>query len=129
MPSYKDLMKLIRAGLSPEEIMARLDVKPSRLRQMLTSKRLTEELALQERLAREVVRHQTAADVHTVAGKLREIAFGERTEAARKACLTLLAEGLRGGDEAPPAENSADPMALLTPTGAADEPDDERADG
>ncbi len=129
MPSYKDLMKLIRAGLSPEEIMARLDVWPSQMRRMLTSQRLMEELALQERLAREIVRHQTASGVHTVAAKLREIAFGERTETARKACLTLLAEGLRGGDEAPAADHSADPMALLTPAGAVDEPDDERTDG
>lgn len=121
MPTHKDLVKLIRAGLSPQEIMDRLDICPSKLRRMLAGKKLANRLAAEVQLARQIVRHQTAADVQTVAGKLREIAFGEKTETARKACLALLAEGLGcyAGENASPAAEAvgpnADPLAMMTP--------------
>ena len=44
MASYKDLVKLIRLGTSPERIMEKLDVCPSELRRMLTGRRLRESL-------------------------------------------------------------------------------------
>jgi len=130
MATYKDLLKCIRTGLSPQEIMDRLDVCPSKLRTMLAGKKLANRLAAEAQLARQIVRHQTAADVQTVAAKLREIAFGEKSETARKACLALLAEGLGCYAEenaAPAAEGlgpNADPLALMTPDAGEQEADD-----
>ena len=121
MPTYKDLLKCILDGLSPQEIMERLDVCPARLRKMLAGKNLATRLAAEAELARQIVRHRTAADVHVMAGKLREIAFGEKSETARKACLALLAEGLGCDAAEPPApaaeavDPDADPLSLIAP--------------
>ena len=98
MASYKDLMKLMRKGLSAGEIMERLKLTPSRLRQILAVKRLSATLEAEEYLARQIVRHQLASGVQTAAIKMRELIEGEQTETMRKACLTLLTEGLSAAD-------------------------------
>ncbi len=131
MPSYKDLLKLIRQGMGAERIVERLDVSPYRLRQMLASVRLAHQLAVQEELAKRIARHQAATDVQTVIAKLREIAFGEKSETARKACLALLAEGFAGsgGAPSPPeaVDTNANPLDLLAPADSENADDDDSA--
>lgn len=113
MATYKDLLKLIQQGLSAEEIMLRLDVCPSKLRRMMRSEKLIDQLAVQEELARQIVRHQTASDVQTMMAKMRELALGEKTETARKACLALLTDGFSDGtDRTIPQPNILQEIAL-----------------
>lgn len=136
MATYKDLLKLMQQGLSAEEVMLRLDVCPSKLRRMLRSEKLIDQLTVQEELAQRIARHQTATDVQTMTAKMREIALGETTETARKACLALLAEGFSEPAEPAdypdshpdipqeaPVDSNAGPMDLLG--GGEDEFDDD----
>ena len=109
MASYKDLMKLMREGCSAGEIMERLELCPSRLRRMLAGKRLAAAMAAEEELARRIVRHQLATGVQTAARKMRELIESNQSETMRKACLTLLSEGLSlAWDSPPPAEKSGE---------------------
>jgi len=129
MPSYKDLLKLIGQGLSPDEIIDRLGVTPYRLQQLMSNKYLAEHLKLQEELARTVVRHQTATGILPVAQRLREIAFGEGSETARKACVMLLGDALNAEDQPPPAAEDVDPLSVLRPLGPINGPEDDDGAG
>ena len=95
MATCDQLARLIRCGLSAEEIIDRLGVKPSRLRQMLGSKGLRWRLSLTEDVAMEVASHRTAGRVGAMTERLVELAYGDKSETARKACMALLAEGIR----------------------------------
>jgi len=95
MPKSEELMKLIRRGASPEEIMERFKMPPSRLRRMLRGKHLQERLRLAEDIAAEVVVHQTAAGVYDAARRLIELMASEKVETARKVGFALLSEGMQ----------------------------------
>ncbi|MDY6914304.1 MAG: hypothetical protein SVT52_07610 [Planctomycetota bacterium] len=101
MPSYKELLELIRDGRSTREIFASFSpMWPSRMRRLLASKRLRKALELEESLAATVVGHRTATGVAGVAERLFELAESEKDETARKACIDLLKEGLQHNDDA-----------------------------
>ncbi len=95
MATCDDLARLIRCGLTAEEIIQRLEVPPSRLRRMLGSKRLRRRLSLTEEVSLEVASHRTAGRVGAMTERLVELAYGDKPETARKACVALLAEGIR----------------------------------
>jgi len=62
MPCWQDLYELLMDGeLSPHEIMARLNVRPSRLRRMLASKRLAARLAMAEAISAKSGGHAVVA--------------------------------------------------------------------
>jgi len=95
MASCDDLARLIRGGLTAEEIIERLGVRPSRLRRMLNCERLRRRLDLTEEVALRVAAHRTAGRVAAMTERLVELAYGDKSETARKACVALLAEGSR----------------------------------
>ncbi len=95
MANYRDLMKCIQAGMSVTEILDELHIQLNHLERMPQTKALDRALALEEHLLARVVRHQLAMDVATMAKRLREMALDGSGETSRKACLSLLAEGLK----------------------------------
>jgi len=101
MPSYKDLLMLIRSGKPPLEIIAQLDVPPSRLRRMLHGKRLQAEIDLERQLASAVAGYKTTAGAGEVVGKLSRLTRTKSPETVRKVCLALLNEAIRSQGEAP----------------------------
>lgn len=118
MPSYKELMKLIRQGKSPAEILEEMPMPPSRLRRMLNGKRMQALLKLEEEIAAELVCHNTATGIFAVAERLNELTKAQNAETARKVCLALLGEGLRNAEGDQPTEQAAagpPPWKLLEP--------------
>ena len=95
MASYKDLLSLIRKGTRGEEILRRLNVPPSRLRRLLGSKRLWQALKLERELSSIVIAHSAAGSVKDMVDRLVSLAHSESEETSRKACLAMVAEGLR----------------------------------
>jgi len=95
MATYDELARLIRRGLTAEEIIERLGVEPARLRRMLKGKRLARRLALIEEVALRVAAHRTAGRVAEMTERLVELAYSDKSETARKACVALLGEGIR----------------------------------
>ena len=95
MARYNELLSCIREGLSAQDIMDQLKLAPNKLRRMLNAKLLASELEMEEELAGRLVLHRTAMDVSVLSGRLRQIAMEGTGETARKACLALLAEGMR----------------------------------
>lgn len=95
MPGYKELMRLIRQGKSPDEILQKFRMPPSKFRRMLNGKQIQAYLQLEEELAAEIVGHKTAAGILPVAERLRELMRAENVETSRKVCIALLSEGLR----------------------------------
>ena len=95
MPSYKDLLKLIREGNRPEEILRRLPMCPSRLKRILRGKRFQDALKMEEHLAVTAAIHRIASCVQGAAGRFTELLASEKDETVRKVCLALLKEGLQ----------------------------------
>ena len=127
MPSYKDLLKMIRQGKSPREIHERLQMRPSHWRRMLAGKRFQDALHTREELSGVLALHRMASGVSRAAGRLGDLMDAQNCETVRKVCLALLNEGLAAGRDRPggapggssseadgsaPASNSA-PWALL----------------
>lgn len=114
MASYKDLLKLLRRGASPAEIVRQLGVRPSWLRRLMESKRLKEQLRLEEDIAAEVTAHRAAVGVYDMVNRLVELAHSGSPEASRRAACDLLAEGLQASGAArkdrPARQN---PLAML----------------
>ena len=103
MPSYRDLLAMIRQGKSTEEIRLALPMRPSHWRRMLNGKRFVSELRTYEDLAVVLGIHKIASGVHLAAERLAELLESENSETARKVSLALLSEGFenasRGEDE------------------------------
>ncbi len=93
MPSYVELLKWIREDKTSAQIMELFEGHPYQLRRALNSKRLREQLRLDEQLAAAIAAHKTAAVVSEMANRLVELAEGTNVETARKAALALLSEG------------------------------------
>ena len=94
MAHWQEVYEMVMDGrLSPAEIVDRLNVKPSRLRQMLESKRLVARLALHEQMADRTHVHRSLKDIARAASRLSELTESEQPEAARRACRDLLADG------------------------------------
>jgi hypothetical protein len=95
MPSYKDLLKLLREGKTPEEIVRRMNMRPSHWRRMLSGKRMRDALKMEEDISVLMAVHRIAAAVEGAADKFTELMDTDSPETARKVCLALLHEGLR----------------------------------
>jgi hypothetical protein len=116
MANYRDLMKCIQRGLSVTDILDELNIQLNHLERMLQTQALERALTLEEHLIARVVRHRLAMDVAVMANRLREMALDGSGETSRKACLSLLAEGLKTkpGRHESPAEAST-PSRTKTP--------------
>jgi hypothetical protein len=107
MANYRDLMKCIQAGMNVTEILDELHIQLNHLERMLQTKALDRALMLEEHLLARVVRHRLAMDVAVMATRLREMALEGSGETSRKACLSLLAEGLKDKPIGPATQASA----------------------
>jgi len=113
MSKSEELIRLIRGGASPEEIMERFKMPPSKLHRMLHGKRLQKRLKLAEDIAAEVVLHQTASGVYDAARRLIELMSSEKVETARKIGFALLNEGMhicKGNDTTNLPETTPSPL-------------------
>jgi len=90
MPGYRDLLRLIHKGKSPEEIIAALDVYPSRLRRILASKRARSRLELEKEISRKLAARKLGAGIHQMVERCREIAGDGDGDTARKAAEGLI---------------------------------------
>ena len=93
MARWQELCELLMdKELTPQKIVEKLGVKPSRLKQMLESKRLAGRLELVEQIAAVRADHTILLAVEAAADKLAALAAKD-TETGRKACLDVLAQG------------------------------------
>ena len=92
MATWQELYEmLLDEDLSPEKIVARLNVRPSRLRQLLASKRLAARLKAVETVADRKAVHTFISRIARAAGRLVKLVESGRPETARKACLDVIA--------------------------------------
>ena len=91
MATWQELYgMLLDENLSPEQIVARLNVRPSRLRRLLASKRLAARLNAVESVADRRGVHALISRIGQAAGRLVKLVESERPETARKACLDVI---------------------------------------
>ena len=140
MPTYKNLLELIRKGTSPREIYRKLEMKPSNWRRMINGSRFQNELAAQEDLASLVAGHRILAGANEATERLLELMDSQNAEAARKTCVAILNEAMQSQTEKTEKEKTdsgklpagVEPWMLLTPPdedgNAADGPADQAAD-
>jgi len=95
MPSYKDLLQLLRKGKSPAQIVRALQMPPSHWRRMINGKRFQDALRLEETLAAVIATHGIASGVHGAADRFGELLVSDKPETSRKVALAILHEGLR----------------------------------
>ena len=92
MATWQELYEmLLDEEISPEEVVARLNVRPSRLRQLLASKRLASRLKAVESVADRKAVHALISRLAHAAGGLVKLVESGRPETARKACLDVIA--------------------------------------
>jgi hypothetical protein len=95
MPSYKDLLRLLREGKSPDEIARIMPMRLSHWRRMINGKRFQDALKIEEDLAAVMAAHGIASGVHGAAGRFAELLVSDKPETARKVALAILHEGLK----------------------------------
>ena len=104
MPGWKDLFECLKEeGLRAEDIVERLGVTPTRLRQMLASKRLASALDALHAVAERKTGVTVGAAAVAAAAKLAKLASSGETkaaESARKACLDILETAKEAHDQA-----------------------------
>ena len=123
MASYKDILRAIRQGQSPREIIEQLRLSPSRAQRLLKCKALKRHLRMEEQIAAMMVSHETAAAAHLVSRKLLELLDSGSAETTRKACLALLNEATQHDEPDGKVSSSVNPAAVLKPlTGPAARP-------
>ena len=91
MATWQDLYEmLLDESLRPHEIVARLNVRPSRLKRMLASKRLAARLETTEQIAERRSAHLLATSAEPAVRKLTDLLGAEGDETVRRACLNVL---------------------------------------
>jgi len=81
---------LLNKDLSPHEIVSRLNVRPSRLRQLLAGKRLVARLEVAESVANRQAGHGVVSSLASAVRKLTALTGSKKDETARKSCLDVM---------------------------------------
>jgi len=118
MPSYKELLRLLREGKSPGQIAHLMKMRPSRWRRMLGGKRFRDALATEEKLAAVIAAHNISSGVNDAADRFAELLHSEKPETSRKVALALLHQGLAAARRQParPGQaGAAEPACVLEP--------------
>lgn len=84
---------LLNEDLSPQEIVSRLNVRPSRLRQLLAGKRLAARLQVAESVANRQAGHAVVSAVASAVRQLTALTSSNKDETARKSCLDVINTG------------------------------------
>jgi hypothetical protein len=87
--TYKDVLRMIRAGKTPAQIMAAVPGKPYRLKRMLCGPRFAAELEMERQLSGRLGRHRLAVNLHHLIERRLQLVDDEDAETARKAAETL----------------------------------------
>ena len=91
MATWKDLYDLLtEPSMTAREIVENIDVKPSRLRQLLASKRLRARLDAINEVSIQRADHFLMAGANLAAFRLISLANGDHPATSHKACLSLL---------------------------------------
>ena len=91
MASWKFLYELLHnENMSAHEIVNTINVKPSRLRRMLLSKRLAARLASIKTVADKKAGRTIVSNIAPAMQKMSELIDSQRPETARRACLDML---------------------------------------
>ena len=133
MPSYKDLLRLLRKGKTPREIISFLEMRPSRWRKMIEGKRFKDTLGTEEQLSAIMAAHDIAAGVHDAAERFAELLTCDKPETVRKVALALLPEGLAAAacqrnQDAPAGPARLSAWSTTDQVELPDWPDDDEAD-
>jgi len=94
MASYKDVLRMLRKGESPQRIVRLLDIRPSQWRRILSGKRFRDALRIEEDLASVIASHAVSLETHSAAEKFSELLASDKPETARKVALAILHQGL-----------------------------------
>ncbi len=108
MAGYRDLARMIQKGVRPAEIIERMNVRPSRLKEMMNGRRLRDLLEIERQLAAAIAYHARARGVREMHRRLVDLADSPADETARKAVTTLFADALACEDresELPPRDD------------------------
>ena len=146
MASYKDVLRMLRKGESPERIVRLMEMRPSHWKRMLNGKRFRDALRTEEDLAAVIASHAVSLGMHSAAERFGELLGSDKPETARKVALAILHQGLRrykgkragklrphakadqlpwlGGDREPPGEGRGEDGRA---EGQADHADDRRS--
>jgi hypothetical protein len=89
--TYKDVLRMIRAGKSPAQIMAAVPGKPYRLKRMLCGPRFAAELEMERQLSGRLGRHRLAVSLHHLIERRLQLVDDVDAETARKSAETLTA--------------------------------------
>jgi len=119
MPGWRDLMTMLRADAAPERIVRTLRVRPSRMRELLGSRRLREALEVERQVAEAQRNAAAQRRAERMLDRLEELATSGETETARKACSEVLAVSRQ---EAGDAAGGLDAPAELPPWRLLDRP-------
>ena len=93
MARWQDLCRMmLDETIPPGEILTRLNVTPSRLRQMLQSRRLKQRLEATTNLTERVQTERLVKNMEQVSRRLIDMSGSDKPETARRACKHLLAE-------------------------------------
>ena len=93
MARWQDLHRmLLDETLSADEIIARLNVPPSRLKKMLNSKRLRQRLDAADDLVKRAHSQRLMKNMECLSRRLIGLTQSDRPETARRACEHLLGE-------------------------------------
>ena len=87
--TYKDVLRMIRAGKSPAQIMAAVPGKPYRLKRMLCGPRFAADLEMERQLSGRLGRHRLAVSLHHLIERRLQLVDNEDAETSRKAAETL----------------------------------------
>jgi hypothetical protein len=89
MASYKDVLKLIREGKSPAEVLAAIPGPPSVVKRVLCGRRFAAQLEMERQMSGRLGRHQLAVALHHLIQRRLELVDDENVETARKAAESL----------------------------------------
>jgi hypothetical protein len=89
--TYKDVLRMIRQGKTPAEIMAAVPGKPYRLKRMLCGRRFAADLEMERVLSGRLGRHRLAVSLHHLIERRLQLVDDLDGETARKSAETLTA--------------------------------------
>ena len=112
MPSYKELIPLLKSGKGPREIIEHFDVSSWRIRRMLRGKRLRAELDLESEISALVAAYRIGSRAAEFVSRLQNLLDCDSPETVRKVCLALIEEATRSVEESPVARPQT-PLELM----------------
>jgi hypothetical protein len=90
MPRVNDVIAAIRRNSSPLEVIVDLKIKPSRLMQIIQTRRFRQQIAMEAQLAKAIVHYRTATNAGWAMTALAGLMVDKKEETIRKSCVTIL---------------------------------------